>query len=424
VIDLFRGYSGASSAYEVDFRECFMRQFCEPLAGASLDTALRHFISKFSLPRDPARIDRIMEDLAKAFHERNPHAFDHADTVHILLFSLLMLSVDAHNEYIKPQHRLNCENYIRNLTGITIGGGSVDRSILVGMYERVTALELGVLPRGEQHVQREGWLTLLSTEPIQRPRPSPGASGWRRGVALHLGHFLSRYQPRRYYAVMLPHVLYLFATKYDETPLVRMPLGNMLVGAPTSASPRAFSLHPYPLGRPNGCSTLTALTVEVTKRSRLAAPLLNVANLSFAAADAAQAHAWTRLLREHTPCDLLHGGPPLVQAPPPLPPTPPTRQTPTMRPTPSRGMPMVTGALIVPFPDQRLPPMPPGGARHTPTPDERTGNPNRIAERLTRSRARSGSRLDQHQVQVERDSLASACARLGTRRNHPMVSAR
>lgn len=61
--------------------------------------ALRILMSKFRLPGEAQKIDRIMEKFASRFCECNPSMtiFASADTAYVLSYSIIMLTTDLHN---------------------------------------------------------------------------------------------------------------------------------------------------------------------------------------------------------------------------------------------------------------------------------------------------------------------------------------
>lgn len=61
-----------------------------PFTGKSFDDALRDFLSRFRLPGEAQKIDRIMEAFAGHFQKCNPQAFPSADTAYVLAFSTIM----------------------------------------------------------------------------------------------------------------------------------------------------------------------------------------------------------------------------------------------------------------------------------------------------------------------------------------------
>ena len=69
-----------------------LRAYCTlfQFAGKSFADALREFLSRFRLPGEAQKIDRIMEAFAARFHACNPQAFPSADTAYVLAFSTIM----------------------------------------------------------------------------------------------------------------------------------------------------------------------------------------------------------------------------------------------------------------------------------------------------------------------------------------------
>ena len=51
-----------------------------------------------------------------------------------------MLNTDLHTQALKPEKRMRCEDFIKNLRGVD-DCTDIDRDILVGIYERVKANE-------------------------------------------------------------------------------------------------------------------------------------------------------------------------------------------------------------------------------------------------------------------------------------------
>lgn len=51
-----------------------------------------------------------------------------------------MLNTDLHTQALKPEKRMRCEDFIKNLRGVD-DCTDIDRDILVGIYERVKVNE-------------------------------------------------------------------------------------------------------------------------------------------------------------------------------------------------------------------------------------------------------------------------------------------
>ena len=71
--------------------------------GMSFDNALRNFLSRFWLPGEAQKIDRMMEKFAERFCALNPGVFANTDTAYVLAFSLIMLNTDAHSAQMKKK---------------------------------------------------------------------------------------------------------------------------------------------------------------------------------------------------------------------------------------------------------------------------------------------------------------------------------
>jgi Sec7-like guanine-nucleotide exchange factor len=51
-----------------------------------------------------------------------------------------MLNTDLHTQALKPEKRMRCEDFIKNLRGVD-DCSDIDRDILVGIYERIKVNE-------------------------------------------------------------------------------------------------------------------------------------------------------------------------------------------------------------------------------------------------------------------------------------------
>jgi brefeldin A-inhibited guanine nucleotide-exchange protein len=68
----------------------------------SIVQALRILMSKFRLPGEAQKIDRIMEKFASRYCECNTslNIFASADTAYVLSYSVIMLTTDLHNPQV------------------------------------------------------------------------------------------------------------------------------------------------------------------------------------------------------------------------------------------------------------------------------------------------------------------------------------
>ena len=129
-------------------------------SGQSLDDALRMFIEAFRLPVEAQQIDRVLQAFALQYHRNNPTLLAHADVVHTLSFSLIMLNTDAHNEQIR--NKMTLEQFISNNRGIN-AGGDVPRQLLEGLYFTIKKREIKMSGDGlTGDVSDALWCDLLS----------------------------------------------------------------------------------------------------------------------------------------------------------------------------------------------------------------------------------------------------------------------
>jgi IQ motif/SEC7 domain-containing protein len=57
-----------------------------------------------------------------------------------MAFAIIMLNTDLHTQALKPEKRMRCEDFIKNLRGVD-DCTDIDKDILVGIYERIKANE-------------------------------------------------------------------------------------------------------------------------------------------------------------------------------------------------------------------------------------------------------------------------------------------
>jgi hypothetical protein len=186
-----------------------------------LDSALRRFIALIKLPGESQKIDRILTIFATRYLECNPTAFDHEDTVMILCFSLVMLNVDAHNDNIPKNKKMNAQQYVRNLKGIQKDQSSPDEQMLRGFYQRVSRYEWAVEERPHTAVMHEGWLCKASTKKV-------GGSA------------------KRMYGLLSSRALYFFRDAKDKEPQAFIKLEGLSARPATKGSNAALSFELFP----------------------------------------------------------------------------------------------------------------------------------------------------------------------------------
>lgn len=94
----------------------FFRNFS--FGGVGLAGALGMIFTRFRLPGEAQRIDRIMNVFARQFFEDNPTMVPNADAVYILAFSLIMLETEWRAEHVRV--KLTRDGFIRNCRDIGI----------------------------------------------------------------------------------------------------------------------------------------------------------------------------------------------------------------------------------------------------------------------------------------------------------------
>ncbi|KAG3032125.1 hypothetical protein JG687_00004022 [Phytophthora cactorum] len=84
--------------------------------GVAFDIALRVYLSRFELPREAQKIDRILQAFSKAYYASNPDSDEcpSEDAVYTLAFSVLLLNTDAHNPKLARKFKMARADFIRN----------------------------------------------------------------------------------------------------------------------------------------------------------------------------------------------------------------------------------------------------------------------------------------------------------------------
>ncbi|CAI2355733.1 unnamed protein product [Caenorhabditis sp. 36 PRJEB53466] len=119
------------------------------LKDLEIDMAFRKMLKYISLPREPEKVDKIVEKFAMHYANSNPEITLRFrggwDTIHVISFSVVMLQTDLYNVNIK--RRMTVEDYVRNLRGADKvnkdeeNGINIDRSMLEGIYGRMKERE-------------------------------------------------------------------------------------------------------------------------------------------------------------------------------------------------------------------------------------------------------------------------------------------
>jgi len=123
--------------------------------GDGIDQALRKFLTKFMLPGEAQKIDRIVEVFASQFHKCNPTSFPSKDAAYIVAFSLIMLNTDRHNPAIAEKDKMMKEDFIRNLRGMW-DGEDPPRELLSQLYDNICNDEIQMRMKGDP--DKKGWV--------------------------------------------------------------------------------------------------------------------------------------------------------------------------------------------------------------------------------------------------------------------------
>ncbi|KFB49914.1 guanyl-nucleotide exchange factor [Anopheles sinensis] len=129
--------------------DCFAGEL--DLSGMQVDVALRKFQGYFRMPGEAQKIERLMEVFSARYCQCNSDIVSRLrshDTVFVLAFAIIMLNTDLHTPNLKPERRMRCDDFIKNLRGID-DCHDIDRDMLNGIYERVKANEF---KPGSDHV--------------------------------------------------------------------------------------------------------------------------------------------------------------------------------------------------------------------------------------------------------------------------------
>ena len=119
----------------------------------TLVCALRLFLTHtgFRLPGEAQKIDRLLDIFCTRYMECNKSSvsFTHS-TAFILSFAIVMLNTDLHDTRLKSNNKndstshssrvpMSCDQFIRNLRGVSSDGVELDRLYLVNIYNEIKA---------------------------------------------------------------------------------------------------------------------------------------------------------------------------------------------------------------------------------------------------------------------------------------------
>ena len=128
-----------------DFNMSVLDSFCDELdlSGTAVDVALRKFQSFFRMPGEAQKIERLMQAFSERYSKTNEEVVSKLkspETIFILAFAIIMLNTDLHTQALKPERRMRCEDFIKNLRGVD-DCNDIDRQMLVAIYDRIKVNE-------------------------------------------------------------------------------------------------------------------------------------------------------------------------------------------------------------------------------------------------------------------------------------------
>ncbi|XP_053324646.1 cytohesin-4 [Spea bombifrons] len=192
------------------------------LTRLGLVEALRQFLSRFRLPGEAQKIDRMMEAFSTHYCQCNPKIFKSTDSCYIVSFSLIILNTSLHNPNVKEKPDL--QQFLSIHRGIH-AGGDLPAELLTEMYDSLKK-EPFKIPEEEDAWER--------THAFHKPQ--------REGWLLKLGGRVKTWKKRWF--ILKDNCLYYFECIADKEPLGIIPLENLSVEiAEDPKKPHCFDLH-------------------------------------------------------------------------------------------------------------------------------------------------------------------------------------
>lgn len=104
----------------------------------------RQLLSRFRLPGEAQKIDRIMNAFAAQYYRCNKStgSFTGADPVYVLAFAAIMLHTDAHSANVKK--KMTKAEWLKNNRGLN-AGKDLPEDFLLDLYGRITTDEMKML---------------------------------------------------------------------------------------------------------------------------------------------------------------------------------------------------------------------------------------------------------------------------------------
>lgn len=285
--DIDRPSLGLFLSRDKNWNSAILESFVElfDFDGLDFDSALRRYLSKFRLPGEAQKIDRLMETFAIRYYAQNskrvwlegssqesslpraasgnslnvndasyPLLFANKDSIYVLAFSVIMLNTDAHNSAIKKANKMTKAQFIRNVSGIN-GGNDFPSSYLSEIYDKIVNHEIkmdaaDVLEEFEVASPRVGGGG-GPTSPHSNPasaRNEDFSTAALKGYLMKQGGKVKSWKKRWF--VLDGNCLFYFNSSSDKDPLGIIPLENLTVSAlnPTTSSKRRYT---FQLQNPN-----------------------------------------------------------------------------------------------------------------------------------------------------------------------------
>jgi len=226
------------------------------------DTALRLFLSRFRLPGEAQKIDRIINAFSQRYYADNPALFPNQDTPYVLAFSLIMLNTDRHSDKIPEKRKMTKEQFIRNNREVL---ATMPEQYLGEMYERIAAEALETKTEGLEVVYKR-LVAFSDTLKLNHLSPSKQkellVTAHHSSQLLHSGTLLVKYPrkgpPRSRYFFLSPDESQLLWRHSRESPDRPRSIGisiivEILVGATNTEN---FRRHRVPVQMDNLCFSL------------------------------------------------------------------------------------------------------------------------------------------------------------------------
>ncbi|CAI8011228.1 Brefeldin A-inhibited guanine nucleotide-exchange protein 2 [Geodia barretti] len=126
-----------------DYCKAVMYAYIDQMDFTGMDfvAALRLLLSKFRLPGEAQKIDRLMEKFAGRYCETNTKLdiFASADAAYVLAYSIIMLTTDLHSSQVKK--KMTKEEYIKMNRGIN-DHKDLPREYLEAIYDKIAMKEI------------------------------------------------------------------------------------------------------------------------------------------------------------------------------------------------------------------------------------------------------------------------------------------